>query len=279
MRRIKSVDDHSQISSNSRSKSKPRQRSNYNNSQSKKKWTCVDDNGYNLTAGGILPYDDNGIWVISEKQSSGSRELWNDVGGKWRFEDIDIFGCITREWNEELYFTAELRRSDLLKDLIHRPRTSRVYVNDHERNPTYLAYIIHVDDLESIDGVKMNKTEFDMARKHAISSNPSVPSDYYSSISLQYITYEQLRDELFSTTSISYRLRKILLHGSLKNNLSQMTKAVPESVTTFTPKILKRESRDENLPASTTPKLPSPRGTPLKRSLENLKIIPLTSSD
>ena len=207
------------------------------NAKPNKRWTCLDENGHRLTGGGIVPYDEHGIWIISE--INGSHETRTDVGGKWRFEDIDIYGCIVREWNEETYFTAELKKSDLEDWFISRPRTSRVYVNDHQRNPTYVAYLIHVEDLSTDCGVVLDPEKFSRARNRAIRLNTDVPQDYYSSTKLEYISYEELREALQTKSSanlaIGYRLRRILLHGALKSRVSP---ALPNRIQTYA------ESRD-----------------------------------
>lgn len=131
-----------------------------------------------------------------------------------------MFGCIVREWNEELYFTVELKRSDLSEKLSKCQRTTKVYVNDHARNPTYVAYLIHVSDISDISGSELNSENFDNARKQAILSNPEIPQECYSSIRLRHISYEDLNIALSrneNSLALSYRLRKILLHGALKN--------------------------------------------------------------
>ena len=62
---------------------------NIKKQQGKKKYRWFDGKGRQLTAGGILPYDDTGIWVIGEEDKSGI--TYTDAGGKYQFEDGDIY--------------------------------------------------------------------------------------------------------------------------------------------------------------------------------------------
>lgn len=166
--------------------------------------------GFELTAGGILPYDETGIWVVAETRKK-SKE-YTDLGGKYRFEDCDIYATIAREFSEELFFTAELRRSDVLKIA---NTFERVFVYGHDRNPVYMCYLVPSDYLKKEFGVDLvNATEeFPRARKDTLRSNPHVPPLYFSSLEFCHLNFEELKKE---STPLSYRLRRIIRHSFLQ---------------------------------------------------------------
>ena len=184
----------------------------------KKKYRWHDGRGRQLTAGGILPYDDNGIWVIEENSRNGDIE-WTDTGGKYRFEDCDIYTTIAREFSEEVYHSCNLSRSDVVDiAATHTP----TYVNGHQNLPVYICYAVHANVLLKY-GVNMSPAMFTKSRQKAILSNPDVPENYYSSINLRYIPFPELdlamraMDPLHRT--FSYRLKRILRHGPLASRL------------------------------------------------------------
>nr|QBK86520.1 MAG: hypothetical protein LCMAC102_03150 [Marseillevirus LCMAC102] len=190
-------------------------------SKYKKKFKWDDSNGRHLTAGGLLPYDENGIWVIGEHQKNGTLE-WTDPGGKYKFEDCDIYTTISREFCEELYHSAELTRSQVIKFASH---NSPIYVNGSCNRPVYICYVIPLTELQE-EGIHMNPVLFAQYRCNALRSNPDVPRDFYSSIELRHINFTELAQELYdnhkSKTSsfiLSYRLKRILRHGLLATKI------------------------------------------------------------
>ncbi len=147
----------------------------------------TDDSGYRLYAGGLIPYDDSGIWVITENVKNKS--VYSDAGGKYTPEDIDIFGCIAREWNEELYYTYEITRSMLL-ELLTFPRTIKKYLCDSNRSiqKRYLCMFVHTEDLERLTGKMLSDVDIYANRKHAITSNVIAhKKGYYTTNEFLYI--------------------------------------------------------------------------------------------
>jgi hypothetical protein len=177
-----------------------------------KKFRWHDEQGRQLTAGGLLPYDDKGIWVIGEKKTKDSELEWTDTGGKYKFEDCDIYTTISREVSEELYYSSILSREAILKiKETHTP----VYVNGHQSKPVYICYIVHIDILQKY-GLYLDRDLFINYRNKAINSNPDVPPEYYSSIDLKHLTFESL-----NFSPLSYRLKRILKYGHLSDKLEK----------------------------------------------------------
>lgn len=163
------------------------------------------DGEYMLSAGGIIPYDDSGFWCILEHDGK-----LTDIGGKYRFEDIDIDGCVAREWNEETYCIAELRRKDI-KTLAKSPNTKVAYVWDNYNvNRTYKSYMIKIDEILHVTGESEFTSEmFTNARNNAISLNERVPEQMYKSMELRYIPYSDVES---NNHLFSFRLKHLSTH-------------------------------------------------------------------
>lgn len=170
---------------------------------SKYKWS--DGEGRLLSAGGLLPYDDNGIWVIEERRNGGPLE-WNDMGGKYEPEDGDIFATIAREFCEELYnSTGGCLTRNVLKRWVKGRMCKVAYVNGYKKQPVYVAYCVNVSVLKTID-VKMNPEKFQRRRTKVIKQNPLVPEAYYGAMTLRYIPFSSFHEEV---GRMSFRLRKV----------------------------------------------------------------------
>lgn len=178
-----------------------------------KKFRYHDGHGRQLTAGGLLPYDDTGVWIVCEKKKGKDVE-WTDPGGKYKFEDCDIHTTISREFCEEMYHSSSLTRSDILKiSETHVP----TYVNGHRNYPVYICYTVHTDELKNY-GVEMNPELFLQYREKALRSNPDVPVEFYSSIELRHVTYQELETCMHKTSGpmvLGYRLKRILRYSPL----------------------------------------------------------------
>lgn len=187
--------------------------SNYNMNNRKEKYRWHDGQGRQLTAGGLLPYDDDGIWTVSELKNGELVET--DLGGKYHFDDCDIFQTIAREVSEELYFSSELRRKDVLQISYE---IEPVYINGHKNHPVYICFLAHVDLLDRFD-FKLDVIEFQNQRAKTLYSNPQVPKSYYTSLRLRHIPFSDLKDALQDKNSIriSYRLRRILQFSQFKH--------------------------------------------------------------
>lgn len=153
-----------------------------------KKYRWHDPQGRQLTAGGILPYDENGVWVILEKKKD-NLEL-SDMGGKYHFEDGDIFCTMAREFCEELYHSVCITRKNVIDFL---KKGDMYYILGYNAVPVYAVLLIHVDELEKID-VKLSPELFLERRKKIIEQNPYVPEEYYSSVELKYVKYSELKE-------------------------------------------------------------------------------------
>lgn len=178
-----------------------------------KKFRYHDGHGRQLTAGGLLPYDDTGVWIVCEKKKGKDTE-WTDPGGKYKFEDCDIHTTISREFCEEVYHSTSLTRQDVIKiSETHTP----TYVNGHRNYPVYICYTVHTNELKKYN-VEMNPELFLQCREKALQSNPDVPPEFYSSVELRHVTYQELEKCMHKTSGpmvLGYRLKRILRYGPL----------------------------------------------------------------
>jgi hypothetical protein len=180
----------------------------------KKKPSWDDGYGRNLSAGGILFYDETGIWVIGEKTKSGIE--YSDFGGSYNRDDGDIYQTISRELTEESYLSIDITRRQLMDMVLSKlgqPRISRgvykTYVNNHANEPTYICFIVPVWHAEQY-GIQISQTKFIEGYNYIINHNAD-NSDYYRIAELRHLPYHDLIDNF---TSLSFRLRKILKHTS-----------------------------------------------------------------
>lgn len=178
------------------------------------KFRWKDSKGRELTAGGILPYDDTGIWVIGEINRNSI--IFTDIGGKYQYQDCDIYKTIAREFGEELYHSSDMTREQMIElSSICQP----VYINGHKNKPVYICYIVHIDIMNGM-GIYLNSELFLKNREFVLKENPDVPSEYYSSVVLTHLSFEDINNILSTDKlQLSYRLKGILKYGCLSNKL------------------------------------------------------------
>ena len=180
------------------------------------KFVYQDEQGRKLHAGGLLFYDDEGIWVIKEFYKDSYR--FSDPGGKYKYEDCNIFATIAREFSEETYFSEPFTYTDLLK-VIENKKCELVFVcPDKSRNPTYLCILINLEDVKPFKLNTESVERFVLLRNKALSENPRVPERYYSSFELKHLKYEDI--PRFSSY-FSFRLKHVFQRTFLKTHLKE----------------------------------------------------------
>ena len=150
------------------------------NKQSRtKRYTYIDDNGNSIPSAGILPYTTKGLWLVGEKCKKVV--LYTDIGGKYNYHDCDIYQTISREFNEELYHSVEITRSQV-EELYS--KSKKLYI-------------------------QLSSKTFSESRDKVMKANPHVPDFLYKSVELKYFTYSEI-EVLLKKNAVSTRLRKIL---------------------------------------------------------------------
>lgn len=171
-----------------------------------KKFLWHDGNGRRLTAGGLVPYNEKGIWLVAERGKKADNITWTDMGGRYMYDDCDIFKTIAREVGEEIYHSSELLRRDILKIA---ENNKPIYVNGHRGFPVYIAYPATTDELKNY-GFVLNPSLFDTNRVEALKSNPDVPPEYYVTVKLKFFTWNEIFGVTTKHPKLSYRIKRIL---------------------------------------------------------------------
>lgn len=151
-----------------------------------------------FSAGGIIPYDSDGLYVISEKGE------YNDIGGRFRYEDINIYATIAREFREETYHSCDLRVKDI--SLIEKKEVELI---GFRGVPVYLCIFVHLDELKKYD-CELSSEDFSSRRSIALKENPSIKSkDIYLSEKLIYIPWSKINNH----NLLGRRLKAVLEHS------------------------------------------------------------------
>ena len=180
-------------------------KNNYKGSKNSK-FMWEDGDGRKLTAGGLVPYNDKGIWLVAERGKKMEHVVWTDVGGRYMFEDCDIYKTIAREAGEELYHSSELLRQHVIQIS---KNNKPIYVNGHRGLPVYIAYPVTTEELEKY-GFVLDPRQFHKNRIQALKSNPYVPREYYVTIQLKFFTWNDIFGEFSKKPRLSYRIKRIL---------------------------------------------------------------------
>lgn len=176
---------------------------NFQNSQKKYRWTDP-TTGYRLAAGGILFHDNEGVWLIRENKKG--KVSYTDPGGKYEPADGDIYATISREFCQEMYYSCEITRRNVMSF----PVTCIEYVPDHENKPAYMCMVVHVKHLLKL-GEDLDPMQFDRDRSVVLLNNDKIPLDEYPSEALVYIPFARLFDPNCPHT-LSMRMKYLVKH-------------------------------------------------------------------
>ena len=159
------------------------------------------ENNSKLMAGGIIFYDDNGIWLI--KEHCKDKFYFSDLGGKYTVEDCNIFATIYREFMEVTYYSFPLTYMDIV-NFVTLDKCRKIFVcNDREKSPTYLCILFDTKDIS----FKLDRELFLTNREKTLRENSKVPINFYSSFDLVYLTNDDVKKEF---RFFNYRLKQII---------------------------------------------------------------------
>jgi len=168
----------------------------------KQKFKCMMNNN-KLGGGGIFFYgiqdNEKGIWVAEETTQSGNIK-YNDFGGKYDYNDGDIFATIVREFREETYNTCEIS----YKDIKTLSSDSYIFLNGFTNEPSYLCVLCHIDTF----GIKFNNELLCSSRDEILKNNPIVPKSWYNVTGVRFVPLKDLNNQ--NTFSFGDRLGAIL---------------------------------------------------------------------
>jgi hypothetical protein len=155
--------------------------------------------GYHFTGGGILFFDDVGIWTVGEMQ--GGTIEYTDPGGRYNYNDCNIWGTIRRELWEETYGMCDLTTSQI-ESFTSGTDQPIVYVNGHTDQPVYLCIVARLPK-----NMVLREDEFIRRRDITVGQNPDTPPKNYKTLCIKRIRYTEISN---GTVNLSRRLRLIL---------------------------------------------------------------------
>lgn len=171
-----------------------------------KKKNYFTENNICICAGGLLFYDDQGIWIIKEQTPFGI--FLNDPGGKYQFEDTNINICIIREFHEETYFSyIDLIHNYLLEELISKKLVDEILIST-KTDWWYKCILIHTKHIfPDIKNYSFDNKKFFINRLNAINHNKLY--NFYNSIEFVYLKNSEIK---LKWDILSERLKSIILN-------------------------------------------------------------------
>jgi hypothetical protein len=173
--------------------------------QDKPRWTNP-DTGDNLSAGGILFHSNDSFWAIEEDGKKGIET--NDIGGRYEYEDGDIFTTIRRELHEETYGMCDVPVS-MIRKFAETYGMKGVY--DKNRQCVYVCICVPIDVICETCGFSEEEIEgkFASLREKTVKQNPNTPRDAYKPLRIRKIRYEDVLNGGDDLSRIGYRLQII----------------------------------------------------------------------
>lgn len=163
-------------------------------------------NGCRLTAGGIFFYDKvnhiKGLWLLKEKDKN--EEVYTDFGGKYDYNDGDIYATISREFREETFNTEEIS----YKKIVKVPHDHHIYIKGFDDRPIYLCMAVYKGDYK----LKFDQLKLKSEKQKILDRNQFVPPNWYTTISIEFIPLAQLHN--------------VQLSGRFKQILKEVTKNI-----------------------------------------------------
>lgn len=146
--------------------------------------SIINNEKEHIPAGGLLIYDDDGIWLLKEKKTSKGR--WNDYGGRNRGEDCDLATTIAREVCEEFYQSIEVTRSHVIQIANSIPPTTLSY----NGKVCYVCFIVHINLIHSLSITLPSRETFFEFKRRAIENNPHFR---YITVDYKHIPFDDLK--------------------------------------------------------------------------------------
>jgi len=172
-----------------------------------KKKNYYTENNICISAGGLLFYDDQGIWVIKEQTPFGV--FFNDPGGKYQFEDTNINICIIREFHEETYFSyTNLIHNNLLDELISKNLIHEIFIST-KSEWWYKCILIHTKYIfPEMKNCLFDNKKFFINRLNTIEHNKLY--NFYNSIEFLYLKNNTIKNKW---DMLSERLKTIIINS------------------------------------------------------------------
>lgn len=180
------------------------------------KYWWKDPLGRDVAAGGILILDEyvidnkstEGIWVVVEKSRRGIGIEYSDFGGRYHYDDGDIYATISREFREETYNTDEIPYSTV-KKLVTSPSDNNKFVYRMNKG----KYVCLVVDRKYLPSLYLNNENVEKARIKVLRENPYISRGAYRSEGVAFLPFSDICT--LYRNKLSYRLSEILKKSRL----------------------------------------------------------------
>lgn len=188
------------------------------------KYIAFEDNYNIIYSGGLLIYDDKGIYVIKEFHLNKEFE-YTDPGGKFNIDDCDIIKTISREFNEETYFTFEIT-SNMLNKLLNEKKARMIYTcPNNEKKNTYACILVELKYLnEKINLLNNDNNDNNTEYLEINSETCKIVKEkreeimnrfiYHNRVSYKYaftsLEYVYIKRDSIPYPKMSYRIKRIL---------------------------------------------------------------------
>lgn len=186
------------------------------------KWWWASPDGWYIAAGGIIIRDicddKEGIWVLIEKSRRGYGQEYTDIGGKYDWNDGDIYATISREFREELYNTDEIPYKTI-------KRLCEQFKSYDKNNQLFMMrkgkYMCLIVDRSVLPNLELDSKQVENARSNVLSRNHFCRDEMYRTISLRFLPFDEVVDH---KNLLSYRLSNILKDSALRNKIPGIEK-------------------------------------------------------
>ena len=166
--------------------------------------------GVNCCAAGIIPYDDDGMWLVIEEGTKGNKLFLTDMGSRCQKSDGSILRTAVRSFNEESLFIDRLDPFEFRKQF-HDRKIPSFYIGSGKDSPKscYASFWIPIDHKgpQKNLAMKLSKEKFQEARKNEVMKN-----GFESRLKdLVYVRFDEIKNfSKGSDIEVSWRLKNIL---------------------------------------------------------------------
>lgn len=166
-------------------------------------------NQEHFAAGGILFLDtvdgERGLWVLEEISRKNRDVECSDFGGRYHYDDGDIYATIAREFREETMNTCEISYSKV-KELCQQPDSPDKFVFKIKRGKYYCLIV----DIKYFPLLKFDNLDI-INKKKEIQIENRLNKCFYRSVGVKFIPFSKIH-----LINKSYRLNDIILNSQLK---------------------------------------------------------------
>lgn len=193
------------------------------------KYKYFSPDGAKLAAGGIFFYEEingvKGIWLLKEKEEFSNYEdesdekiIYTDFGGKYDYNDGDIYATISREFREETYNNYEIT----YKKIKSLPDDCKISVEGYDgKIPVYVCFACHISFVIENNGESFSSDKIKRSRIEVERTNPTIPKNWYRTIDISFLPLDNIRRGDYK---LSNRITAVLKNLLTQENINKSIK-------------------------------------------------------